>query len=111
MHAPLEPEIVHRLESMKGRLGPEAAREIESLLDAADRARIAGAASIARLHETLLFLRAYPASPAILSKTEEMLRAFARHIDDPGAYAGGSRWKPWKPVEAGSRDSLGVCRK
>lgn len=89
MHAPLEPSIVERLERMKARFGPEAAREIETLLDAAGTTVVTGAEMIGRLHEVSLFLRAYPASRSVARKADRLLRDFARRIDDSGAYAGG----------------------
>ncbi len=73
---------------MKGRFGPEAAHEIEALLEAVAITQVTGADAIGRLHEVLLFLRTYPASRDIVGKTDGLLRAFAQRIDDPDAYAG-----------------------
>lgn len=88
MPKPPEPAIVERLESMKGRFGPEAARETEVLLEAVDTVQVTGPDAIGRLHEALLFLRAYPASREVVRETDRLLRSFARRIDDPDAYAG-----------------------
>ncbi len=88
MPKPPEPAIVERLESMKGRFGPEAAHEIMALLDGLETAQVTGASEIGRLHEVLLFLRAYPASRDVVRKTDRLLRSFAQRIDDPDAYAG-----------------------
>jgi hypothetical protein len=44
---------------------------------------------IGRLHEVLLFLRAYPASRGVVQRTGRLLRTFARRVEDPDAYAGG----------------------
>jgi hypothetical protein len=89
MQAAPEVSIVHRLESLKGCFGPEAARQVQALFDEAVTAHVTGAGPIGRFHEVLLFLRAYPASRGVLRKTDRLLRAFARRIEDPGAYAGG----------------------
>lgn len=74
---------------MKGRFGLTAAHEIEALLDTAHDSQVTGAESIGRFHETLLFLRAYPASRGVLQKADRLLHAFARRIDDVDAYTGG----------------------
>ncbi len=89
MQAPLDLTIVERLESVKGRFDPEKAREIDALLDTVGASQVSGAGLIARLHETLLFLRAYPASPSVLRKADRLLRTFAQRIDDVDAYASG----------------------
>jgi len=89
MQARPEVTIVDRLESMKGRFGSQAARQVEALLDEAATAQVTGSGAIGRLHEVLLFMRAYPASSGVLRKTDRLLRAFARRIEDPDAYAGG----------------------
>lgn len=89
MQAPPGVSIVHRLESMKGRFGPEAARQVEALLDEAVTVQVTGIAAIGRFHEVLLFMRAHPANRRVLHKTDSLLRAFARRIEDPDAYAGG----------------------
>jgi hypothetical protein len=89
MQARPEVPIVDLLESMKGRFGSQAARQVEALLDEAATAQVTGSGAIGRLHEVLLFMRAYPASSGVLRKTDRLLRAFARRIEDPDAYAGG----------------------
>src|SRR5437660_5667860 len=40
------------------------------------------AESIVRLHETLLFGRAYPRNPEVLRETEGILKAFAKRVSD-----------------------------
>ena len=89
MQAPPEPAIVERLESMKGRFGVAAAHEIEALLEEVGTTEVAGAGAIGRLHEVLLFLRAYPASRSVKRKADRLLHAFGRRIEDPECYAGG----------------------
>jgi hypothetical protein len=86
MPSPPELTIVERLETMKGRFGPQAAREVAALIDASEASQVTGADSIGRLHETLLFLRAYPASRVVMRKADRLLNAFARRIDEVDAY-------------------------
>jgi hypothetical protein len=89
MQTPPEASLVQRLESMKSCFGPEAARQVETLLDEAVTAQVTGTGVTSRFHEVLLFMRAYPASRGVLHKTDSLLRAFERRIKDPDAYAGG----------------------
>ena len=89
MQSPLEMTIVERLESMKGRFGPEAETKIETLLEEAGTSQVMDADSIGRLHETLLFLRAYPASSGVLRQADRLLHTFALRIHDRDAYGGG----------------------
>ncbi len=89
MYALRDVTIVERLEVMRCRFGFEAAREIEALLDAAHTSKVTGVDSIGRLHETLLFLRAYPASRSVLRKADRLLHEFARRIEDVDAQTAG----------------------
>jgi hypothetical protein len=50
------------------------------LLTALDRLDISDAASLARFHDALLFLCAYPATPTILKRAESMLKRFSRRV-------------------------------
>ncbi len=52
-----------------------------ALLRALDRARLPSRAEVRRLHETLLFVRAYPDDPAVLARVEGMLGRFAARPD------------------------------
>ncbi|MGH9672943.1 MAG: hypothetical protein ACRD44_07145, partial [Bryobacteraceae bacterium] len=75
-----------QLQALKGQFGEDAARRMERLLDHLPRIR--GEDGLARLHEILLFLRAYPASPRIVKQADSLLAGFARRIDDPSAFTG-----------------------
>ena len=57
-------------------------KQIEPLLTRLGRENVADAGSLIRLHETLLFLRAYPRSLADLRETESLLRQFAKRIHE-----------------------------
>ncbi len=57
-----------------------AGRKLE-LLVALDQARLPAARAVARLHDCLCFLRAYPDGPQLLAQVERMLGAFERRRD------------------------------
>ncbi len=52
-----------------------------ALLDALARARLRTAGQVARLHEVLCFLRAYPDDARVAARVERLLRGFARRAD------------------------------
>ena len=58
------------------------APDLPHLLAAAARHRLTDAASLLQLHERLLFIRAYPASPKIKQMADRLLFSFARRIDE-----------------------------
>ena len=54
--------------------------QVISTLSFFARRKIENAKSLIRLHETLLFLRAYPQGPSVLSQVEKTLRTLARVV-------------------------------
>ncbi len=56
------------------------AREAQRLLAAARRVRGGDAEQLIRLHDAVMFLRAYPHSPRVLRLSEEILRGFSRRV-------------------------------
>jgi len=78
--------LLDRLEAMKGRFGRAAAARTADLLDRLSRTRFRDRASLVRLHEAVLFLRAYPASPRVLRLADAILLDFASRIRDPGEF-------------------------
>ena len=54
--------------------------QVISTLSFFARRKIENAKSLIRLHETLLFLRAYPQGPSVLSQVERTLRTLARVV-------------------------------
>ena len=70
-------EILENLESWKSRFDPAGAADLEGLLTAIPREPFSGAEDLIRLHETLLFLRAYPLSEKVATLADEILFAFA----------------------------------
>ncbi len=57
-----------------------AASRTEALLKRILRLRVTGVGDLVRLHETLLFLRAYPATPEIVRLCDELLCGYARRL-------------------------------
>jgi hypothetical protein len=72
--------LLTRLEAAKGRFGPTAATETRRLLESLARWEFPDAKSLIRFHEALLFLRAFPQSPAVVQRIEELLDAFHERV-------------------------------
>lgn len=73
--------LLRALEQLRHQSGADpAARRLE-LLRRLDRARLGSAAAVARLHEALCFLRAYPDDAAVLAQVRDMLAHFHRRAD------------------------------
>ena len=82
-------DLVERLEQWKRRFDPSSAGQLERLLGRLKRARFSDAATLIRLHETLLFLRAYPLTEHVARVADEMLHNFAGRVaavDDPDPF-------------------------
>jgi len=73
--------LLKRLEAVRETFGEDAAAEKLALLKGLARRRLPTTGKVLRLHEALLFLRAYPDDEAVLDQTERMLRGFARRGD------------------------------
>jgi hypothetical protein len=77
-----------QLAGMKGQFGRPAANRTVALLEKAKRARFRDDADLIRLHETVLFLRAYPQSSRVMRLADEILFSFARRLPaDQDAFA------------------------
>jgi hypothetical protein len=72
---------LRNLEALRGRFGGDAAAQKVAALARLERARLASAAQVARLHEVLCYWRAYPESAAVLEAVERMLAGFAQRRD------------------------------
>jgi hypothetical protein len=68
--------LLTRLEAAKSRFGPATVAETKDLLAQLSRHTFADAKSLIRFHEALLFLRAFPHSPAIIPPIEKLLNTF-----------------------------------
>src|ERR1700742_51792 len=72
---------------MKGQFGRDAARHTMSLLKRVSRARFRESSELIRLHEIVLYLRAYPQSPSVARLADGILFSFAdrvRRMDSDG---------------------------
>jgi hypothetical protein len=69
------------LEGARTERGPATAAERLEALDVLASARLATATQVARLHEALCFLRAWPDDELVLAKVESLLARFARRTD------------------------------
>ncbi len=70
--------LLARLEEAR-RLRPGAAEALRRVREAG-RLEIGDAARLIRLHDALLFLRAYPQSPRVLAATERLLASFEKRV-------------------------------
>jgi len=73
--------LLHRLEGLKARYDKGSAARKLDLLRRLETEELRSADAVARLHEVLCFLRAYPDDAAVLARVERMLRAFERRPD------------------------------
>jgi len=79
--------VLHELEELTRPFGI-APRRLEQKLRAVAECEIDEAESLIRLHETLLFLRAYPPSARVLNQVEKILKSFGprvSHLRESGA--------------------------
>jgi hypothetical protein len=72
-------QILTELETWKRRYG-EGDAKLRQLLSSLSRATFDDAESLVRLHETVLFLRAYPHNPRVLKLVEQILNTFPQLI-------------------------------
>ncbi|MEZ5962401.1 MAG: hypothetical protein R3F56_01020 [Planctomycetota bacterium] len=75
------------LERIKGDFGGEASARKRELVERLARARLDGSAQVLRLHEALIFLRAYPDDVDLMRAVESALRRFAERPDLEAARA------------------------
>ncbi len=73
--------LLDALETAKREFGiPQA--KIDSTLSRLEKLKVEDVDVLIRLHETLLFLRAYPHRPRVLKKVEKILKTFKQRIDE-----------------------------
>ena len=73
-------DLLARLEEWKSRFGAPDVRELHQLLADIAGHRFSDAASLIRLHECLLFLRAYPADAEVMRLADAALFSFPRRV-------------------------------
>src|SRR6266850_286611 len=77
--------LLDRLEQWKSRFGTGRTADLEKLLAAVRKLRVADAAALIRLHETLLFLRAYPRSVKVARMADAILFSIADRVAEARA--------------------------
>jgi hypothetical protein len=69
-----------RLEACKGKFGLDATREVLALLKRVERTQFRDPQELIQLHETVLFLRAYPQSAGVLRRADRILSSFGERV-------------------------------
>jgi hypothetical protein len=72
--------LLDQLETLKHQFGSRESQKIEATLRRLSRKNFTDPESLILFHEILLFLRAYPQTPAIVRAVEALLRTFAQRI-------------------------------
>jgi hypothetical protein len=73
--------LLASLEAAKSRFGRGAAAKVKVLLDQLVRHEFRDAQSLIRFHETLLFLRAFPQTAALVPRIESLLNTFHERVE------------------------------
>ena len=81
MPTPSTRRLLDELESLKRPAGARSRARLRAVLSRLARRRFKAAADLARFHELLLFVRAYPQGKALLRQTERLLDTFARRAE------------------------------
>jgi hypothetical protein len=80
--------VLDELAALKSVFTPTAAARVPELLDCLAQAQFDAPRDLVRLHEIVLFLRAYPRSPGVLSLADRILSSFAARMEhqDPDLF-------------------------
>lgn len=73
--------LLTALEAARNRFGPGEAARTAKLLAQLAKHQFSDAHSLLRLHETLLFLRAFPQGPAVVAAVEHLLETFHQRVE------------------------------
>ncbi len=73
--------LLSNLEAARYRFGPGEPARVLRLLRALEAAHFPDPSSLIRFHEALLFLRAFPQSPAVLRAAEHILNNFHKKVE------------------------------
>lgn len=93
--------LLDRLEELKRCFNAQDGLRAGKTLAQLARLRVRDAASLIRFHEILLFMRAYPHSPAILQQTEELLASFHQRVAQFQATGAEDFWTLTQPEVSG----------
>jgi hypothetical protein len=72
--------LLDEIQQFKGTFGKEAQQHIASLLERLAKTRPRASKDLIRLHETTLFLRAFPQSPRVASLADRLLLSFPERL-------------------------------
>jgi hypothetical protein len=72
--------LLAHLEACKGKFGLDAAREVLALLKRVERTRFRDPQELIPIHETVLFLRAYPQSAQVMRHADRILFSFGERL-------------------------------
>jgi len=75
-------QLLSQLDQLKTQFDSHSARRCEHVLRSLQKSRLVDAEQLILLHETLLFLRAYPQSRRLVELTERFLAEFPNRISD-----------------------------
>lgn len=89
--------LLTRLEEAKRDFRPAGAAETDRLQTALGRHRFSDPTSLIRLHEALLFVRAYPHNAKVLQRAEALLVSFSRRVAQ--LRSAGADLSAFEPVE------------
>jgi hypothetical protein len=73
--------LLDQLDELKSRFGSREHQSLERILSRLARLTLGDAETLIRLHETLLFLCAYPQSAPVRQLAEALLKSFAKRVD------------------------------
>jgi hypothetical protein len=73
--------LLSQFEASRYRFGRREAASVVKLLNHLDAARFPDTTSLIRFHEALLFLRAFPQTPAVVPATERILNRFHKKVE------------------------------
>ncbi len=76
----LKKPLLDQLDKLKTSFGPQDAKRVEWLLARLARKRFHDPEALIRLHELLLFVRAFPHNAAVARLAEKQLRSFAERV-------------------------------
>jgi hypothetical protein len=81
-------QALEQLAAMKGQFGRAAAQATVKLLETLSEQRLRDPADLISMHETVLFLRAYPQSPRVLHLADKLLSSFEQRLKrlDPSPF-------------------------
>ena len=79
-HSPIH--LLAKLEECKNHFERGEGRRVEELLAKLSQSHFTDGPSLIRFHEAVLFLRAFPQTPRVVRRTEELLKTFHRRVEE-----------------------------